>query len=361
MTRKPFDPSENVPVGEYSPLYGKRASPQIYPRPITPRENGLLYFNHKKPYWIPLWGLDMHPFCLRLNPDHVAVHLVADGEPPYEYQSNVMTGWFGVEWEFVPQVNGATVKPGQPKVPDITEWEKYIQMPNLDEMDWEGSAERNREHFANSDRLRIIRCTCGLWERLISLMDVENAAVALIDEEQQEGVHRFLSALCDVYEDMIDRYASHFDFEILQMHDDWGTNRAPFFSLDTCREMILPYLKRVVDACHRNGLLFELHCCGKNEMLVPAMIEAGVDMWFGQGLNDYAMLSEKYPDSCITFGLIPPAVPEDADEEEIARIAHELVETYKDRRVVFNTGETDPRLVAKLYEESRKYFAQFDD
>ena len=103
----------------------------------------------------------------------------------------------------------------------------------------------------------------GFWERLMSLMDVEGAAVALIDEEQKAGVHRLFDALCNLYDEYIDRMVKHCDIDCVLVHDDWGTQNGPFFSLDTCMEMIAPYLKRMVESAHKRGLLFELHSCGK--------------------------------------------------------------------------------------------------
>ena len=38
----------------------------------------------------------------------------------------------------------------------------------------------------------------GFWERLISLMDVSGAAIALVDEDQKDALHAFF-----------DRYADH--------------------------------------------------------------------------------------------------------------------------------------------------------
>ncbi len=79
---------------------------------------------------------------------------------------------------------------------------------------------------------------------------------------------------------MIDKYLEILRLDGVVLHDDWGGQRSPFFSLQLCREMIVPYLKHIADHCHSKGLWFQQHCCGKNEMLVPAMLDAGVDMWF---------------------------------------------------------------------------------
>ena len=361
MPKKPFDESELVSSGTYPPLFNGAPGAPRYPRPVSPRENALMYFRGEKPYWMPQWSMgasDVMGFRPRMHPDNVATHLIIDAEEPYVYESNVMRGWFDLEWVYVPQVGGATVRPGNPKVPDMSEWESYVSIPSLDDFDWEASSKINRDFLNSTDQIREVCCLSGLWERLISLCDVEGAAVALIDEDQKEGVHRFFTALCDMYDDLIARYAKYFDLEFLLMHDDWGTQNAPFFSLETCREMIAPYLKRVVDACHKNELYFELHCCGNDEALVPAMIEAGVDVWCGQQLNDYDKLSQMYPDTCLSFGVYPPEIPEDMADDEIRRIAEEFVDHFKDRRVVVNT-KCDPRLLREIYIASRKYLAQF--
>ena len=362
--RQPFDKKETVPVGNYPEKFGMPGPPR-YERPITSKENTMRYFAGKTPYWIPMLGFcgEILNFRPRMHPDNLATHQVVDGEPAIDYTQfgNTMKGWFDLEWVFVPQVGGAMVKPGKPMISDMSEWKSIIKIPNLDEMDWEGSAERNKEYLT-TDIVTETCCLTGLWERLFSLMDVDGAAMALIDDDQKEGVHSFFSELCDMYEDMIARYAKHFKTDFLLMHDDWGTQRAPFFSLDTCREMLVPYMKRIVDACHKNGMLFELHCCGNNEALVPAMIEAGVDFWCGQAMNDFEMLTDLYPDSCLTFGVTIPSPPEGGSEEEIMKVAEAFVERYKDKRAVINiVGKTDRRMLMPIYEASRKYYAQFDD
>lgn len=327
-------------------------------RPITPRENMELFLRGETPCWMPMDTYDILCFRPRMHPDNYATHLICDADPKPEYASNIAKGWFGLEWQFVPKVGGATVRPGHPMLEDMSDWESVIKMPDLDELDWERSAEINRSFLENETKMREIGCLSGLWERLISLMDVENAAVALIDEEQQEGVHRFFSALCDMYDELIDRYAKYYKLDMLLMHDDWGSQRAPFFSLDTCREMIAPYLKRVVDACRRNGLHFELHSCGKNEALVPAMLDAGVELWCGQELNDFDMLSQKYAGEPIAFGARLPEAEPGVTEAGLMAIAEEFFEKYRTRRVIASARRIDPRLAACLYEVSRKYYAQ---
>jgi len=318
--------------------------------PISPEENIKLLFKHEKPLWTPS-SYDNIMLVPRIIPDNRARALVMDLDPLKPEERGGLD-WFGVQWDYVEAVGGSMVRPGEPKIPDINEWEKYIKFPNLDELDWEGSAARHAE-YTNTDRLTVVWLMNGMFERLISFMDFENAALALIDEEQQEGVHRLFSALCDFYDEVIERFQKYYHMNALLMHDDWGSQRAPFFSLDTCREMLVPYIKRCVDSCHKRGIFYELHSCGKNELLVPAMIEAGVDVWSPQPMNDIGMLIKKYPE--MNFGYSIPGINMDASDEELYAAIDKFINVdFKGYTNFIASAMTmNPKAREYLYEISR--------
>ncbi len=367
MSREKFSTRELTEVvGEY-PAYdgglviggqiGVPAEPHYY-RPITPRENYKLFFEGKTPYWIPSngkVGVDIQGFRPRLYPDNVVMHMIFDGAGSYTFESNTLKGIFDLEWEFVPAAGGATVHPGNPKVKDITEWENYIEFPNVDDWDWE-ACERDNKEFLNIDKVRQLGIPCGFWERLMALYDVENAAVALIDEDEQEGVHRLFDKLVDFYIDYIDHVHKHCEIDCVLMHDDWGTQNAPFFSVETAREMVMPYLKRVIDHCHELGLYFELHSCGMCEEMVPLFVEMGVDLWCGQNINDFDMLIERHKNDPIAFGVGCDPIPQDASEEEIRAMAKAWVDKYQYKRVVQFFLGAPKTFTDAVYEFSRKAY-----
>jgi hypothetical protein len=143
-------------------------------------------------------------------------------------------------------------------------------------------------------------------------------------------------------------------------HDDWGSQRAPFFSPNTVREMILPYLKRLADFCHSKGMYFHQHSCGKNELLVPCMIEAGVDMWLPQNINDVDMLREKYGDK-LMLG-VSPVVDPNASDEEIDAQAKAFVDKYGpdfiERPVLLVDFSCGPKFTEAVYKYSRIMLSQ---
>ncbi len=332
------------------------ATQKKYSTPITPRENYLAPYRGEMPLWIPLYS-DMQMMAPRINPDNV-VRAIIGGDVPLT-QDELVGGidMFGVEWTYVPVASGSMVAGGNPLLEDANDWEKVITFPDLDTWDWESSAAAMAP-YRDYDRLQACTVLNGLYERLISFMDFENAVVALIDEDQKDAVHALLDRLTVFYDDLLDRYKKHYDFDMISMHDDWGSQRAPFFSSDTCREMILPYLKRVVESAHSRGMFFDLHSCGKIESHVPLMIEAGVDSWTPQDVNDKPLLHEMYGDR-ILIGL-DPDIPLDFDTPDAVaraaaqRMARKYCPGYKQKPLFSGSYFYPDAYYESLYEESRR-------
>ena len=176
--------------------------------------------------------------------------------------------------------------------------------------------------------------------------------MALIDEDQQDAVKELFDKLADMYIHFISKYREAIGVREVYFHDDWGSQRAPFFSVDTCIEMIVPAIRKIADWCHERDMIFQLHSCGKNELLVPAMIEAHVDIWWGQAMNDKAMLYEKYGDK-IMLGIDVPPLPMDADHETIVKTAKEFVAKYTKYPAMAAAFMTPPGMMEEIYKQSR--------
>jgi len=329
MNKYPFNPEKETKVIGYYPAPGPKVP--MFDTPITPRENLRLALSGERPLWIPTWQ-DL--ICLDFGslPDNVARGGYFRATPLKDEEKGGKD-MFGTEWVYVPVTGGSMVKPGNPRFTDANEWKNVIEIPNPDEWNWAAEAESVKELV---DDRRLIKSTIptGLFERLISFMDFSNALLAIIDEDQKEAVHELFDTLCGVYEKVIDNMIKYLHIDMLEFHDDWGSQRAPLFSADTIREMILPYLKRIVDYCHERGVFVDLHSCGKNETLVPVMIEAGVDLWIPQQINDCDMLIKTYGDK-IMIGMDPDVIAAGTPEEECKAMARRLVEKYIDNPRVF--------------------------
>ena len=231
--------------------------------PITPKENMKRYYAGKGYLWIPDASFDQ----VDLTPDNIP-DVVACG---YGGGKDA----FGVVWE--PLENGlpALVRPGNPMLKDIGDWPKLI-WPDVAAWDWEAYGKKYQEALGSERFVRGIILT-GFFERLIALMDFEGAALSYL--MNPAATRTFLDKLADLNIEIVEHYKKYFSVDGIMLHDDWGSQLHPLFSLDMVREFLLPPLKRVVERCHQLGLLFTLHSCGNVFPLAPAMIEAGVDGW----------------------------------------------------------------------------------
>ena len=353
MDRVKFDPKELEPVGYFKTMNPHAPPMPVYGYPITRKENFELLLKGETPLWMPSSN-EIYLFMPSCVPDNWARGMVSAFQP---VSQNDFGGkdMFGVEWEYVPTVRGSMVRPGNAFVKDLDHWEDYVKLPDIDSWDWEGCAKASEAARSDGRMLKVSMMT-GLFERLISFVDMTDAMISLVDEDSKAAVHRLFSALCDTYDKIFEKFETYFHPDFVWFHDDWGSQRAPFFSAATVREMILPYLKRCVESAHRHGMYFELHCCGQVEALVPCMVEAGVDLWNGQDMNDKVKMAKLYGDKIIVDSH-PDAVAPDATEEEAAANIQKYLDSFKGLRTYVNrVAASHPKDPELIYVLSRKMY-----
>jgi len=353
----PFSEAELTVIGEHINTKSFSRFSRVahkYNTPITPAENVARVLARKEPMWFPM-SCDFLNIESRTNIDHVARAEVMDMGEPYDDAVKGGKDLFGIEWVYVPAVGGSMVKPGTPVLDDANDWPNVIKFPDIDALDWD-ECKRLNTCMNETTRSFYVTFQNGFFERLISFMDFEGAAMAVIDDDQKDAVHALFEKLVEMYISMIDHYLEILDLKGVMLHDDWGSQRAPFFSLKTCMEMVAPYIKKVADYCHSKGLWFQQHSCGKNEQLVPAMIYAGVDIWQPQSMNDVEMIRNEYGDK-IMISIMPPKLAADATDEEIDAAAKAFVEehaaNFVEKPFLVSTFMADPRYITAIYKYSR--------
>jgi hypothetical protein len=343
------------PVGETINPWGNKREPKRN-FPISERENLGRLLNGKKPLYMPSIH-HMLPFSPREIPDNTVRAFALEIDPILP-GADVTGGpdMFGVEWQYVPVTGGSMVRPGNPKVRDITRWEEYVTFPDLNGIDWAGSARRNAP-LLKDDRMKRVWVLTGLNERLISFMDFDKTMLAYVDDDQKAGVHRLFDKLCLFYDDLFERYKTYFDCDVVMFNDDWGTQRGPQFSPDTAREMLVPYMQRLAESCHRRGMYLELHCCGKNDILAPVIAEAGVDIWMPQEINDFELLHKLIGDK-VFLAICSDANPLMSDEECFESAKRFMNKFGRYANVMYSDmPEQHPRMAEHLYYLSREAYA----
>lgn len=299
--------------------------------PITPKENFKRFMSHRKDYeWVPDPMSDYFTITPEVNPDNHAMGMeggldsfgvewealenglpalvrpgnpklkdiadwrelkaeslpdLFDGEhtvwpisgfwerPPFDQAGR---DWFGCRWD----LSGGSFAPApsvdEHLLEEIGDWREVVTFPDLEAWDWEKAVEIDR--LASIDRehnLVNLMLLNGLFERMHVLMGFENALCALLTDEEEVG--QFLDALTDFKIKLIDKIAAYYKPDVISYHDDWGTQKGPFFSPELWRRLFKKRTEKIIRAAHDRGILFVLHSCGKFEELIPEIVEIGVD------------------------------------------------------------------------------------
>jgi len=232
---------------------------------ITPRENALMAYRHETPMWIPTFLTDMKFYC------------------PYftiEKYLGTETGkdMFGVSWTYEPNVAACMVTPWvKPVLEDIADWREVVKFPDLDALDWEAQSKQDMSTVTpeDEDKLFVVIVLNGPFERLHALMGMENALCALV--EDPEACYDFFGAMADHKIAYYKKVKQYYRVDLINGHDDYGTNDRMFMSPETWRKLIKPHLKRIVDAVHEMGLPYQHHSCGYIEPIIEDLVEIGVD------------------------------------------------------------------------------------
>jgi uroporphyrinogen decarboxylase len=209
-----------------------------------------------------------------------------------EHPAHNTTGkdWFGVEWVYDEAGGGIIPDPGRkPVMDDITKWESQVKFPDLDAWNWENCVKE--DHLEEIDREKVLLNVWsaeGLFERLHALMGFEEALVAIATEPEATG--EFFAAMADYKCKLGEKIIKYYKPDIIQFMDDWGSQQNLFFSPETWRKLIKPQVKRIVDLCHKHGIIYEQHSCGMVESIVPEWLDIGIDIAFIMGINNMSKL-----------------------------------------------------------------------
>ena len=120
-----------------------------------------------------------------------------------------------------------------------------------------------------------------------------------------EECEAFFSRLCDFKIEQIKRLKEHYDVDMVRFQDDWGTQTDLMFQPEIWRTLIRPHVKRVVDAAHELGVLFDQHSCGKIDRIVGEVIDMGIDVLDPvQPVNDLPHWIDEYKDKVVFMGAL---------------------------------------------------------
>lgn len=329
------------------PYFIQKKQEKITNRPISPKENMRRIFTGEKPMWMPLWLYETD-YCW---PDVVLEH------PPYEQDG---LDWFGTEWVWVEIAGGMMVKPGTRVLEDITRWKERLVFPDLDSIDWEADAQIQTSRY-DEDRMHMFHLTEGLFERLHALIPVDEAIIAMVEEE--ECILELFDAIADYKIKLLSKVFEHYaPIDYIIYGDDWGTQRSGFFSNEMFKRMIYPSTKKIMQYVKSQGKFIELHSCGLNEQYVPFFKDMGIDLWTPQPINNFEYLKNNFGAElsfCFNIaGLDKPGLT----EQEARKIIRDFVDKYAEggRTMARITcpPELKPACIDELYNYSLEFYSK---
>jgi len=237
---------------------------------LTPRENALIAYRHGQPEWIPFSFLDFNTFF---------------ANPSMERYMGFESGpdAFGVSWTYEPTVRACMTTPGAEQVlKNIAEWREVVRFPDLEAVDWAKQAEKDlvgrdgkKLDVKGNGKLWLCMVINGSFERLHALMGMQEALISLITDP--ESCYDFFGAMADYKIAYYKKIVQYYPVDVINGHDDFGTNDRMFMSPDMWRSLLKPHLKRISDACHEMGVIYQHHSCGYIEPIIGDLAEIGID------------------------------------------------------------------------------------
>ena len=172
---------------------------------------------------------------------------------------------------------------------------------------WQKLRENTLKLRQNTDKALLVVCGCNLFEWGTFLRRMDNFLMDLmcdpynVEKLLDQLMVRHLATLekvCAAVGDIVD---------IIRFGDDLGTMQGPFMEPETYRELFKPRHKMLCDYVKTHSKMHTfIHSCGSISLLMPDMIEAGIEVFNPVQTNAYRMdpsfLKKEFGKDCTFWG-----------------------------------------------------------
>ncbi len=267
------------------------------------------------------------------NPEYVPYELdciVDVASPVIERPLETGLDSFGSHWTLKEDAHGGTYPTEINFVlTDIENWREQVVFPKIDDFDWSEklalAATVNRD-----EELLQGFCEMGIFERIYTLMGMENALIAFYTDE--EKIAELCDAIADYKIEVLDRMIEVLNPDMIWYGDDWGSQTNLLMAPELWRRTIKPATKKIYDFIASKNILINQHSCGKVESIIGDLCDIGVNMWNPcQPCNDLKMLKQEYGDRMAFCGGIDSQFVLDNEnatlkdvENEVKKRIHEM-------------------------------------
>jgi hypothetical protein len=254
---------------------------------LSEKENFLRTLRGEVPEYVPRYN-----FFWRLQPSINAGERVDGvGKDP-----------FGVEWiKEGSAIDGAIPRNDYFILKDIRQWRDVIKFPDYSDVDWEALAKKDSKNWDPALPKGVKQTTLGFFQTLMSFMGFTEGLIACFEEPDE--VKELINYLCDNYLSYADKILKYYKPDFIGYGDDIATERAPFISLETFRDIFAPVWRRYISYFKERGYLVVHHNCGRFEPFVDDIVDMGVNLWEpAQAMNDLVGIKKKHGNKLVICG-----------------------------------------------------------
>lgn len=152
---------------------------------------------------------------------------------------------------------------------------------------------------------------------IYTALDVEPDLLRLAEDPEAVAAGQLAS-----YQSLARRipFFAKLGFDAVIVGQDYGFNSGPFMSPETFRRVHFPALRHICQAAHDHGMFLICHSCGNLRLILPLMIEAGIDVYQAiQPIEDIAGLKRDFGKQVCLWGGVSNHDMVTAGPEEIRR------------------------------------------
>ena len=295
---------------------------------VTPKENFMMLIDGGTPAYIPYFTMMGEPYrgeaaTKFVNPNVFGETTFVDGG--YDM--------WGVRYVAAEGTNNATM-PDTSRIllEDVEDWQKVIRFPKVPEHDLKAQSVKDFAAQGIDRTQSAVMCSPGFmpFQTLVALMGFVEGLMALF--ESPEAVKDMLNAMVDLIEpinyEIIDAYKP----DLWYILDDTCAKTAPFFSVETYRDVFKPIYARLAKPANERGIPIIFHNCGFCEPFIADMVDFGVKILEPmQDSNDLLKVKNEYKGrlslvgGCDWANMMPKNYP-DFEEEELRQSVRDVID-----------------------------------
>jgi uroporphyrinogen decarboxylase len=189
-------------------------------------------------------------------------------------------------------------------------WARHVHSPwdHAGESDfWSTLREKTLQLRKSTDKALMVVCGCNLFEWGTFLRRMDNFLMDLLCD--QENVEKLLDELMKRHLATLEKVCKSVGdiVDIIRFGDDLGMTQGPFMAPEIYRKLFKPRHKLLCDYVKKHSSMHTfIHSCGSISLLMPDMIEAGIEIFNPVQTNAFGMdpvfLKREFGKDCTFWG-----------------------------------------------------------